>query len=168
MPITLTDDMRAFVAGQRLCFAATVGADGRPNLSPKGSIRVLDEGRLFFLDIASPGTRQNLETNPWIELNVVDPLSRLGYRFMGRGRIHAGDEIHARALDIIEADEGVRYKAGAAIVVEVEKARPLISPGYEHTADEEQMRAHWRARRAELEEGFEKHVIGARGYWKKR
>jgi hypothetical protein len=56
----LTADMRAVVHAAHLCFAATVRPDGKPNLSPKGTIRVWDDRQLFFLDLASPGTRANL------------------------------------------------------------------------------------------------------------
>ena len=36
----LTADMRAVIQSAHLCFAATVTPDGRPNVSPKGTIRV--------------------------------------------------------------------------------------------------------------------------------
>jgi len=49
----IDEDMRAVIAAQRLCFAATVTPDGRPNLSPKGTIRVWDDEHLLFCDIAS-------------------------------------------------------------------------------------------------------------------
>jgi hypothetical protein len=75
----LTPDMRAVIEAAHLCFAATVTPEGRPNLSPKGTIRVWDDARLFFLDIASPGTRANLGHSPWMELNVVEQLSRRGF-----------------------------------------------------------------------------------------
>lgn len=75
----ITSDMRAIIDVAQLCFAATVTPDGRPNVSPKGTIRVWDDNRLFFLDIASPGTRANLARSPWMEINVVDQLSRRGY-----------------------------------------------------------------------------------------
>ena len=56
----LTPDMRAVIEAAHLCFAATVTPGGRPNLSPKGTIRVWDDAHLYFLDIASPRTRANL------------------------------------------------------------------------------------------------------------
>src|SRR5262249_22739922 len=84
----LTPDMRAVIEAAHLCFAATVTPEGRPNLSPKGTIRVWDDTHLFFLDIASPGTRANLTNAPWLELNVMDPLSRRGYRFSGPAALH--------------------------------------------------------------------------------
>jgi len=53
----LDQDMRAVIQAAHLCFAATVTSDHRPNLSPKGTIRVWDEDHLFFLDIASRRSR---------------------------------------------------------------------------------------------------------------
>ena len=72
----LTEDMKRVVLEQRLGFAATVGADGTPNLSPKGTTTVFDDEHLMFADIHSPGTVENLSENPAIEINVVDPIVR--------------------------------------------------------------------------------------------
>src|SRR6266550_2284361 len=81
---TLTDDMKRIVREQRLGFVATVCPDGTPNLSPKGTTAVWDDDHLVFADIFSPGTVGNIEHNPSVEVNVVDPLVRKGYRFKGR------------------------------------------------------------------------------------
>jgi predicted pyridoxine 5'-phosphate oxidase superfamily flavin-nucleotide-binding protein len=152
------DDMRAVIAAQRLCFAATVTPDGRPNLSPKGTIRILDERHLGFCDVASPRTRANLEKNPWIELNVVDPISRRGYRFLGRASLHRDDQVYRALVARITAEEHAEYPTAAVVRVEVERAAPLLSPGYWHVEDEWQMRQAWRERRAQLDPEFERHV----------
>jgi predicted pyridoxine 5'-phosphate oxidase superfamily flavin-nucleotide-binding protein len=60
----LTPEIQRFVREQRLGFVATVGGDGRPNLSPKGTTTVWDDGHLMFADIASPQTVANLAVNP--------------------------------------------------------------------------------------------------------
>ncbi len=154
----LDDDMRAVIEGQRLCFAATVDGDGRPNLSPKGTIRVWDDRHLFFCDIASPNTRRNLERSPWIELNVVDPLSRRGYRFRGKATLHTDGPVYQDATARIAADEGDAYPVHAVVLIEVERALPLVSPGYWHVTDEHEMRRMWKERRAELDAAFERHL----------
>lgn len=154
----IDDDMRAVIAAQRLCFAATVTPDGHPNLSPKGTIRVWDDEHLFFCDIASPGTRRNLTANPWIELNVVDTTSRRGYRFFGRASLHSDDQIYRDAKERVLAEEGVTYQVHAIVLIAVERALPLISPGYEHVRDEWAMRTAWKDRRAQLDSTFEKHI----------
>ena len=87
----LTEDMKRLVREQRLGYVATVSPDGSPNVSPKGSMTVLDEDTLVFADIESPHTIRNLASEPRTEINVVDPLTRKGYRFRGRGTVlHAG------------------------------------------------------------------------------
>ena len=152
------EDMRAVIAAQRLCFAATITPEGRPNLSPKGTIRVWDDEHLFFCDIASPGTRENLVTNPWIELNVVDTISRRGYRFFGKASIHTEDEIYKNATALVFQEEGTTYRVYSVILVSVARALPLISPGYEHVHDEWEMRALWKERRRQLDTDFERHI----------
>ena len=81
----LTDDMKRIVREQRLGYIATVCPDGTPNLSPKGTTAVWDDDHLVFADIRSPQSVQNIEQNPSVEVNVVDPLVRKGYRFKGWG-----------------------------------------------------------------------------------
>ncbi len=83
----LTDDMKRLVREQKLGFVATVCADGTPNLSPKGSTTVWDDDHLVFADLCSPGTIENLRHNQSVEINVVDPLVRKGYRFKGSASI---------------------------------------------------------------------------------
>lgn len=156
--VTLDDDMRAVLAAQRLCFAATVTPDGKPNLSPKGTIRAWDSQHLFFCDIASPRTRANLAVNPWIELNVVDGLSRRGYRFFGRATVHVGDDVHREAAARIAAEEGHEYPVQSVVLVAVERASPVVSPGYEFAKDEWEMREVWKGRRRALDPEFEEHV----------
>jgi predicted pyridoxine 5'-phosphate oxidase superfamily flavin-nucleotide-binding protein len=162
--IVLDEDMRAVIEAQRLCFAATVTPDGRPSLSPKGTIRVWDDGRLFFCDIASPGTTAHLERNPWIEINVVDGLSRRGYRFLGRATVHRGDDVYRGAVERITREEGAAYPVRAVVLIAVERALPIHSPGYDHVPDERAMRALWKERRAELDGAFERRM-DARGPW---
>ncbi|HMF84166.1 MAG TPA: pyridoxamine 5'-phosphate oxidase family protein, partial [Acidimicrobiia bacterium] len=85
----LDDDMKRVLQGQRLGYVASVCPDGTPNLSPKGTTAVWDDDHLVFLDIASPGTVTNIEAgNPVVEVNVVDPIRRKGYRFKGRAEVH--------------------------------------------------------------------------------
>ena len=81
--VRLSPEMQRVVREQRLEFVATVTAEGRPNLSPKATTTLWDEEHLMFADLASPGTIENLATNPHVEINVVDPIPRKGYRFKG-------------------------------------------------------------------------------------
>jgi len=160
----LTPDMRAVIEAAHLCFAATVTPEGRPNVSPKGTIRVWDDAQLFFLDIASPGTRANLAYSPWLELNVVEQLSRRGYRFAGRAALHfAGSPVYAEGVRRVYGEAPPADPPAAVVLLAVERAAPLLSPAYWRGTDETAIRQIWRERRAELDREFEAHLarVGA-------
>jgi uncharacterized protein len=144
----LDSDVRRVVDEQRLCFVATVNADGTPNLSPKGSIRVWDEQRLLFGDFRSPATIGNLEARPAVEINVVDPISRKGYRFRGTARVLRSGEERERAAAFLE-EAGVPDGFGPVVVVDVALVSAVISPAYDAGATEAEIRARWLARRNE-------------------
>jgi uncharacterized protein len=143
--VKLTHDMRRVVTEQSLGFVATVSPDGTANLSPKGTLRVRDDEHLVFLDLRSPGTMRNLVSNPSVEVNVVDPIVRKGYRFKGEARIvPPGKELEG-ILDFYgrEPDTG-RERVRAAVVIHVLEGAPLISPAYDRGATEEEVAARWR------------------------
>ena len=144
--------MKRVVLEQRLGFAATVCPDGTPNLSPKGTTTVLDDEHLLFADIHSPGTVRNLEQNPSIELNVVDPIVRRGYRFKGRAEVHRDGEAYDRGLRLLSERgyEATPERIRSIVVVRVEHAAPLVSPAYDSGASEEEVAAAWERRVAEL------------------
>jgi predicted pyridoxine 5'-phosphate oxidase superfamily flavin-nucleotide-binding protein len=96
--VKLSAEMQRVVLGQRLAFVATVTADGRPNVSPKGTTTVWDDERLMFADLASPGTVANLAASPHVEVNVVDPILRKGFRFKGIGSVYTTGEMFERGL----------------------------------------------------------------------
>jgi uncharacterized protein len=129
----LTDDMKRVVREQRLGFYATANEDGSPNLSPKGSTYVLDDDHLFFADIRSPQTVANVRAGSLVEVNVVDPLVRKGYRFKGSAEIHEpGSSVYATATDQMrDAGSQLVERAKAIVVIEVREARPLTSPVYD-------------------------------------
>jgi predicted pyridoxine 5'-phosphate oxidase superfamily flavin-nucleotide-binding protein len=155
----LTPDMRVVIEVSQLCFVATVTPQGRPNLSPKGTIRVWDDEHLFFLDIASPGTRANLAHSPWLELNVVDQLSRRGYRFAGTATLHEpGSTVYDEGVRRVYGDAKPFSRPFAVVLLAVERALPVLSPAYWRNLDENEIRAQWRERRAVLDREFTEYL----------
>jgi predicted pyridoxine 5'-phosphate oxidase superfamily flavin-nucleotide-binding protein len=147
----LTQDMRRVIAEQKLAFVATVCSDGTPNLSPKGTIAVWDETHLVFADIRSPATVANLAANPAVEINVVDPFARKGYRFKGAAELVTAGDLFDKILKFYRNRwvDTARTKPEppirAFVLVKVEKALPLISPAYDDGTDESRIRAAWGA-----------------------
>jgi SAM-dependent methyltransferase len=117
---------------QGLGFVATVCSDGTPNLSPKGTTTVWDDDHLVFADLASPGTMANLRHNPAVEINVVDPVARTGYRFKGRAEVHVDGTVFARVVARYERERLLSpSRVHGVALVEVERAAALTSPAYE-------------------------------------
>jgi len=90
-----------------------------------------------------------------MELNVVDQLSRRGYRFAGPAALHSQGVIFDEGCRRILGEEGAKYPVAGVVVLQVETSAPLISPGYLHVANEPAMRAMWKERRAALDQEFE-------------
>jgi predicted pyridoxine 5'-phosphate oxidase superfamily flavin-nucleotide-binding protein len=128
----LDEDMKRVVREQRLGYVASVCDDGTPNLSPKGTTAVWDDDHLVFLDIASPGTVANIEAGrPVVEVNVVDPIRRKGYRFKGPAEVHREG---ARFEDIVRWYERERgsdtSRVSSVVLIRVDDADALVSPAY--------------------------------------
>jgi len=144
----LTKEMKEAIPAIRLCFVATVSADGKPNLSAKGSLCVWDDDHLVFADIASPQTMKNLETNPYVEINTVDQIGRRGFRFKGTAEIFRTGAVFDSLVNDIHTREGTGVPVKAAVKVRVSEARPLLSPAYFLTdgVTEAQVRTVWMGR----------------------
>lgn len=126
----LTEDMKRVVREQRLGFYATVSEDGSPNLSPKGTTYVLDDDHLFFADVRSPQTVANIRRGSLVEVNVVDPLVRKGYRFKGPGEIHdPGTHRYAESIERLrEAGSTLVDRVKAIVVIEIRESHVPGAP----------------------------------------
>ena len=137
--------MKRVIGEQKLGFVATVGTDGTPNLSPKATMRVLDDDHIAFCDLRSPATIANLATNPAMEINFVDPFARTGYRFKGTARVVARGA--PEVVDLVESyrDSALYSRIRAVVVLHVTKAARVVSPAYDVGATEAELRRTWRA-----------------------
>lgn len=133
--------MKRVVREQRLGYVASVCPDGTPNLSPKGTTTVWDDEYLVFAHIRSPRTVANIEAgHAVVEVNVVDPIRRKGYRFKGRAEVHAEGEVFERGLRLYAEERGLeRDRIQAIVLVRVEDAVPLVSPAYDDEATEDEV-----------------------------
>ena len=139
----LTADMKRVVDEQRLGFVATVCPDQTPNLSPKGTTAVWDDNHLVFANIRSPGTIANLRRNPNVEVNVVDPFLRKGYRFKGVATVLESGTLYNDVIVFYKA-RGSQVKAiREVVIVQVESAHAIDSPAYDFGLTEDEVRARW-------------------------
>ena len=139
----LTADMKRVVEEQRLGFFATVCPDGTPNVSPKGTIAVWDDDHLIFANIRSPGTMANLRTNPNVEVNVVDPVVRKGYRFKGVATVLESGALYDRAIAFYKERGTPTDIIREVVLIRVHNAQPVTSPAYDLGLSEDEVRALW-------------------------
>jgi predicted pyridoxine 5'-phosphate oxidase superfamily flavin-nucleotide-binding protein len=134
--------MKRVVNEQRLAFVATVCADNTPNLSPKGTIAVWEDDQLVFANIRSPQTIANLLQNPAIEINVIDPMVRKGYRFKGTATVLSAGADYEKVAAFFTA-RGAKIPFREVVVIKVERALPVISPAYDIGLSESEIREWW-------------------------
>jgi predicted pyridoxine 5'-phosphate oxidase superfamily flavin-nucleotide-binding protein len=138
----LTPDMKRVVEEQRLGFVATVCPDGTPSLSPKGTTAVWDDDHLVFANIRSPGTLANLRQNANVEVNVVDPFVRKGYRFKGVASILESGPAYDKLLAFYKK-RGSQSAIREIVMIRVQTAQPIDSPAYDLGFTEDQVRDRW-------------------------
>lgn len=144
--VVLDAALRRLVQEQKLGFVATVSPEGHPNVSPKGTLAVWSSEELIFADLASPNTVRNLRERPEVEVNVVDPFLRKGFRFRGVARVVPPGAEGGRYLDFFERMGVSRPKERirSIVLIRVEAVAPLISPAYDSGLSEEEVRSRWR------------------------
>lgn len=147
----LDDDMQRVVAEQSLGFVATVCPDGTASVSPKGTLAVWDDEHLAFLHVHSPGTIANLAVNPSVEVNVVDPLVRKGYRFKGEAEVFTEGDVYVAVLDRYQRERGTDpTRVRAVVLVRVDTAVGLVSPAYDLGVSEASIVRRWRDHHLDL------------------
>lgn len=86
MAVQIPKDLQEFVKG-KLGWVATACPEGMPNVTPKGTIQVLDDTTIIFADLFSLKTRDNLKRNPKVAVTVVDTEKFKGYQFKGKAEL---------------------------------------------------------------------------------
>jgi len=136
--------MKQLLKEQKLGFVATVDVEGRPCVSPKGTFFVLDDEHLIFADLRSPQTTQNLQNNPWLEVNFVDQFSRKGFRAKGKVKIFERGSVEFEQLQsYFDAWPDLKAMISNVIKIKVESASIVASPDYEIGVTEAELRAEY-------------------------
>ena len=84
--VSIPKYVQEFLPG-KLAWVATVSGVGEPNVTPKGSLKLLDENHVMFADLFSLKTRQNLLDNHRIAITVGDPTTAKGYQIKGTAEV---------------------------------------------------------------------------------
>ena len=145
----ITPEIKDFLNLQKLGYVATVTSDGKPNISPKGTIIGWDSKTLAFADIRSPDTMKNLKDNPNVEINVIDPLLRKGYLFQGTSRIIEDETLYQEILNYYRAN-GIKSPINSIVLVDVSNISDVTSPLYDMGISEGEIKSKWQKHFANL------------------
>ena len=140
---TITSKIKIFLNSQKLGYVATVSSDGKPNISPKGTIIAWSDNLLAFANIRSPDTVMNLQNNPFVEINVIDPLSRKGYLFIGTAKIIKNTPLYVKILNHYRTN-GIKSQINSIVIVDVSSVSEVTSPLYDLGQTEEEIKLKWK------------------------
>ena len=139
----ITSEIKNFLDIQKLGYVATVSSDGKPNISPKGTIIAWSSTLLAFADIRSPDTMLNLQHNPFVEINVIDPLSRKGYLFSGTAKIIKDTPLYDDILTHYR-NNGIQSPINSIVIVDVSSVSTVTSPLYDLGKTEDEIKLKWK------------------------
>ena len=105
-------EVQEFFPG-KLAWVATATKGGVPNVTPKGSLRVLDDqqvepqkrqvGEIVFADLFSLKTRSNLAENPKVAVTVIDQATFSGYQLKGTAEIISSGPLYEEVSAQVKA-----------------------------------------------------------------
>ena len=118
-----------------VCMLATIGDNG-PNISPKGSMIVLDDEHLAYWERSKTATLDNLRKNPRVAVMYSNKaaaergeLEQPGgiFRFYGTVEIHERGEFRDKIRTMLPEREidHVGAEEGFAVVIKLERAENM-------------------------------------------
>lgn len=91
---------------------ATVDGDGKPNVSCKGTMAVLDDENLCYAEVMGLKTYQNLKQNPHVAVAITDRDTFRGYQFKGTAEVLKEGSLYEMAVQQIK---GISERTGATL-----------------------------------------------------
>lgn len=116
----LTEEAKKFIGALRPCYVATAGKTGKPNVSAKGSLRVVDDEHVLFADVRSPRTIANIRENPQVAIICLDAPTHHGCRIWGKGTVLNSGELFDKAVTDMAARNMKINNVVKVVVEEVE------------------------------------------------
>jgi len=91
--MVISEEIKKAIAEYSPALIATSDRSGKPNVSAKGSLRVIDDEHLVFADVRSPRTVANLKENPKLAIIGLNAATRKGYRIWGKAEILSSGQL---------------------------------------------------------------------------
>lgn len=119
----LSEEIKTLIGEIRPALIATASKDGKPNVSAKGSFRVLDDDHVIFNDVNSPRTAANLKENPQVSIICLDS-NRRSCRIWGLAEVLDSGLLYDEAVKSMAARNIKPNHVVKVTVDEVEISQP--------------------------------------------
>lgn len=116
----LPQQLLDLLQGGHNIWVATVGPDGTPNVSIKGSGALLDDGHLYFADMFSHKTRENLEHDARVAVGIHDPDRKIAMQVKGRALLVDHGEVFDKVSERLAGLSAELALPPVKYVVEIE------------------------------------------------
>ena len=113
----ITEEAKTVIGAMRPAYVATASKTGKPNVSAKGSVRVLDDEHVVFADVHSPRTITNIKENPQVSILWLDTATHKGCRIWGKGEIIISGELFDKTAAMM-ASRNMKINAVVKVTVE--------------------------------------------------
>lgn len=110
----LTEKHKEFFKNH-LAYLSTVDSDGNPQVGPKASMVVLDDGHLQYLEKTKAHAYNNLKNGSKAAVVVADVPTHTNVRVIGTAHIHEDDDYAKKVL------EGTDTPNAFVVVIDVEE-----------------------------------------------
>ena len=159
----ISENLKEFIAQQKLFFVGTATDDSRVNISPKGmdSFRVLDSNRVIWLNVTGSGneTAAHLQTHPRMTIMFVAfEGAPMILRLYGSARaIHHGDSDWNELYSHFAVTPGARQIFDLQVDL-VQTSCGMAVPFFDYVDEREQLK-NWAINKGEE---------GIKEYWKEK
>ena len=114
----LPDNVKDLLQSGHNVWVATVGSDGWPNVAIKGSGAFLDNEHIYFADIFSKKTRQNLLHSNKVAVGIFNRETRVALQVKGHATLLDSGDLFKRVSE--EIDQRQSWLPPVKYVVQIE------------------------------------------------
>ncbi|WP_337267470.1 pyridoxamine 5'-phosphate oxidase family protein [Oryzifoliimicrobium ureilyticus] len=123
--------MRTDIENSVLCWLATVGGEGTPNVTPKEIFSSFGDDRIVIADIASTNSVRNIRAHPSVCVSFIDVFRQRGFKLTGTATIIGPGEAEffvqgEKLLAMAGADYPIRH----LISIEIARVSRIWAPSY--------------------------------------
>jgi len=107
--VKLTEEAKRLIVEFVPVFVATANKDGKPNVAPKGPLRILDDEHIIFAEMGRFYTLANLRENPQLSVIAFDHSTSKGCRIWGKAKIIYSGNLFETISTELTTYEKIKY-----------------------------------------------------------